>query len=193
MHTSFIKFTVMLSSLAFVNTAVAHPGHATSFAAGMAHPLFGLDHALAMLAVGLWAYQLGGRARLLVPTAFVTLMGLGGSLALMGVVLPAVELGISASVLLLGLLVAFAAHPSTGFAAAVAGTFAVFHGYAHGLEIPAFREQWSYVFGFMCATAILHLAGMILAAAVGRAHTIQRTVGMSIAAVGGWLVASVLA
>jgi len=118
-----------LCALAFVGSATAHPvAGAAGLTAGFAHPLSGLDHVLAMVAVGLWAAQLGGRAIWRVPTAFVVMMLLGGALGAAGVGLPAVETGILGSVLLLGLLIAFGVRAPIGLSMAVAGGFALLHG-----------------------------------------------------------------
>src|SRR5579863_3698485 len=126
-----------LCVLAFVGSAAAHPvPGAAGLTAGFAHPLSGLDHVLAMVAVGLWAAQLGGRALWLVPASFVGFMTLGGALGMAGVHLPMVEAGILASVLILGILIAAAAQLPLAASVAVTGLFAIFHGHAHGTEIP---------------------------------------------------------
>jgi urease accessory protein len=187
MHNRMIQLAVVVGGIAVANIASAHPGHGTGLLAGMAHPLFGLDHALAMLAVGFWAWQLGGRAKLVVPGSFVFLMALGGWLGLAGIAMPFIEAGIAASVLLVGLLTAFAVRLPTGTAAAIAGAFAVFHGYAHGVEMPALQEQWTYVAGFMAATAALHGTGMATAMAFRRHQMALRMAGASIATTGAWL------
>jgi urease accessory protein len=145
--------------------ALAHVGPGThgpdggSLGAGLAHPLTGIDHILAMIAVGLWAAQRGGRALWLWPLAFVTVMLVGGALGMAGVPLPMVEPGILASILVLGLVVAFAARPSDGTGALLIGLFALLHGHAHGTE--AAGASWlPYAAGFAFATAGLHLLGI---------------------------------
>jgi urease accessory protein len=141
--------------------AQAHPLHESGgWNAGFAHPFLGWDHALAMIAVGLWAAQLGGRALWALPATFVSIMAGGALLALSGVALPHVESGIAASVLALGLLVAFAARLPVGVGAALVAGFALFHGHSHGTELPATVSGWTFGTGFVAATALLHVAGI---------------------------------
>jgi urease accessory protein len=156
--------------------AQAHPGHGGSgFASGFAHPVHGLDHILAMLAVGLWAAQLGGRAKWLVPAAFVSVMALGGALGMAGVAVPFAEQGIVASVLVLGVLIASAARLPVAAGMAVVGIFALCHGHAHGVEMPGTAAGLSYGLGFVGATVLLHACG------IGAALMMQRS------AESGWL------
>jgi urease accessory protein len=141
--------------------AQAHIGyHPDGFAAGFSHPFTGLDHLLAMVAVGLWAASLGGAARFVVPGAFLALMAVGGAIGLYGAPLPMVESAIAASVVILGLLVALEVKLATPLAAVLVGAFALFHGHAHGTELPAMAHAGSYVAGFLGATAVLHMAGL---------------------------------
>src|SRR5580698_8957387 len=134
--------------------AHAHPGHDTSgFSAGVAHPLHGLDHILAMVAVGLWAAQLGGRAKWLVPASFVSVMALGGALGMAGVAIPFAEQGIFASVLILGVLIAASVRLPLAASMSIVGLFALCHGHAHGTEIPAAASGFNYALGFVLATA----------------------------------------
>lgn len=133
------------------------------FAAGFGHPLGGLDHLLAMVAVGLWAVQVGGRAIYAVPATFMAMMVAGGFLGLEGVALPGVELGIAASVMVLGTLVALAVKPSLWLGIAIVGLFAVFHGHAHGAEMPESTSPLLYALGFVGATGLLHASGIALA------------------------------
>ena len=152
-------------ALLFPALAQAHPGHeghdlTWDFSAGLAHPLTGVDHILAMVAVGLWAAQLGGRARWLVPAAFVTVMALGGALGRAGVNVPSVEQGIAASVLVLGLLIAAAVRLPVAAGMALVGVFAVFHGFAHGAEMPVTAGGLIYGAGLVAATVLLHVAGI---------------------------------
>ncbi|MDI6024666.1 HupE/UreJ family protein [Corticibacterium sp. UT-5YL-CI-8] len=151
------------------NPAFAHlnPADHGSFAAGFSHPLSGADHILAMVAVGLWACMLGGRALFSVPATFVGVMLLGFGAALVGVPLPFVEPVILASVVVLGLLVALALPVSAVVGAFLAGFFAFFHGHAHGGEIGG-AAFLSYGIGFAFATALLHVAGIGVGLAVGR-------------------------
>lgn len=145
--------------------AWAHPGHdghdlSWDFNTGLAHPFSGWDHLAAMVTVGLWAAQLGGRARWLVPSSFVIVMGLGAALARTGVSVPGVEQAVAASILVLGLLVATAARLPLGAGMGLVGVFAAFHGLAHGMEMPPGSADAGYAFGFILATASLHAAGL---------------------------------
>lgn len=177
-----------LCVLAFVGSAGAHPIDAgAGLTAGFAHPMSGLDHVLAMVAVGLWAAQLGGRALWLVPGAFVAMMLAGGALGLSGIGLPAVETGVAGSVLLLGLLVAFGVRAPLGISMALVGGFALLHGHAHGSEMPAGAGAL-YVLGFTAATAFLHAIGAAIGLTCG-ARWALRWGGVGIAAAGVVLLA----
>ncbi len=167
----------------YAGAASAHTGHhaATGFTSGLTHPLSGLDHLLAMIAIGLWAAQQGGRTLWAVPSAFVGTMILGGALALTGLALPHVETGIAASVLVLGLLVATRQRWHVGGGMAIAALFALFHGYAHGLEMPQAASPALYAVGFVLATATLHAVG-IAAGRIGRVAI--QAAGVAIAASG---------
>ena len=155
---SAIALATFLSLAAF---AQAHPGHgAGGFANGFAHPLHGLDHVLAMLAVGLWAAQLGGRAKWLVPASFTGVMALGGALGMAGVALPFAEQGIAASVLILGVLIAAAVRLPLAASMGIVGLFALCHGHAHGAEMPVNAVGAVYALGFTAATALLHGCGI---------------------------------
>jgi len=153
------------AALWLTSTAQAHTFGATGggLAQGFAHPFLGLDHLLAMLAVGLWAAQLGGRARWAVPATFVAMMAVGGLLALSGVALPRVEAGIAVSVLMLGLLITTATRLPTWVGAMVVGTFALFHGHAHGTELLMQASEAAYGIGMLAASALLHAVGLSLA------------------------------
>ena len=146
-------------------TASAHTGieHVASFVSGLAHPWTGIDHLLAMLAVGLWAGMNGGRAVWAWPIAFVGVMVAGGGLGMMGVHLPIVESGILASVIVLGLLVLSAVRLPVAAGAALVAVFALLHGHAHGSELPAETAAVTYASGFVLATALLHAIGLCLA------------------------------
>ncbi len=127
---------------------------------GLAHPVTGLDHVAAMVAVGLWGAFLGMPAVYLLPVIFPLVMAMGGVLGILGVPLPGIEVGIAASAVLLGLAVVFAAKPPLWIAAVLVGVFAIFHGYAHGAELPSGADALSYSIGFVMATGALHLAGI---------------------------------
>jgi urease accessory protein len=170
LHFSLLAAGVMalVPMVAFAHTGV---GGTTGFAAGFSHPFGGMDHLLAMVAVGLWAAQMGGRALWVVPTAFVSLMLLGGGLAVAGVHVPYVEGGILVSVLVLGVLIAAAFKFPLAVSALLVGVFAIFHGHAHGSEMPLAMGAVSYSLGFALATALLHGLGMVGGVALQRLNT----------------------
>ena len=177
--------------------ALAHTGvgAASGLAAGMIHPIAGLDHVLAMVTVGLFAGQMGGRALWLVPVTFVLVMALGGAVGVAGIDLPFVEAGIALSLVVLGAAVAFRLRAPVAVAMAVAGLFAVFHGHAHGGEMPQDAAGLAYGLGFMLATAGLHVAGIGFGSLAGRLARVQgaqavRLAGAAVAVAGlGLLVA----
>lgn len=143
--------------------AAAHTGSMTGgFLGGFSHPLFGPDHIVAMVAVGLWGAFLGPPAIVLLPVVFPLVMALGGVLGILGVPLQATEVGIAVSAIVLGAMVALAARPPLWIAAGLVGTFAIFHGYAHGAELPPGADSVAYSIGFVMATGLLHLAGIAL-------------------------------
>jgi urease accessory protein len=158
-----------LVTIAVPTVASAHPGHeGAGFVHGLLHPLGGVDHILAMLAVGLFAGRLGGRALWLVPASFVTAMGLAGVIGMTGFTLPYVEAGIALSILVLGAAIAFETTMPVAAAMALVAFFAVFHGYAHGAEMPETMSGLAYGGGFLAATAALHAAGIGLGLLIGR-------------------------
>ena len=148
---------LVLAPMAFAH---AQQGEAAGFLTGLGHPIAGLDHVLAMVAVGLWGAQLGAPAIWLLPVAFPMVMAVGGMLGLMGVPLPGIEYGIAASAILLGAAVLFEVRPPLAVAAIVVGIFAVFHGHAHGTELPPGQSALLYSMGFVMATGCLHAAGI---------------------------------
>lgn len=166
--------------------AFAHlnPEEHGSFMAGFSHPLFGADHILAMVAVGIWAAQIGGRAFWVVPSAFVGTMAVGFLMALGGIDLPFVEPAILASVIALGLLVAMAARLPASAAAAVVGVFALFHGHAHGGELGS-AGALQFGVGFVIATALLHVAGLALGLGIARLGMIASRVIGALTALAG--------
>jgi urease accessory protein len=155
--------SVVLSAT-MASAAEAHTGFGSThgFVHGFSHPLSGVDHILAMVAVGMFAAHFGGRALWLVPSCFVAMMAVGGALGISGVELPYVELGIAMSVIVLGALVALQTSMPTSIAMGIVGFFALFHGHAHGAEMPTDASGLSYAAGFMLATALLHVAGIAL-------------------------------
>jgi len=156
-----ILLSASLFPLFLPGMALAHPGHIGGdvFAAGIGHPLGGADHVLAMVAVGLWAALMGGRAMLTLPLAFVTAMLVGGLAAAAGLPLPGVEPMILASIVALGAAAALALRPALAHAMAAVALFGLFHGHAHGAEGPA-AGLALYAAGFALATIALHLAGV---------------------------------
>ena len=158
--------------LAAAAPAAAHTGHEhgllAGFGAGFLHPFGGIDHLLAMLALGVWAAQQGGRAMWLVPLAFVGTMTVGGVIGLLGVGVGGTDTVIVVSVLVLGAVVAAALRPPLWIAVPLVGAFALFHGLAHGRELPEAMDAAGYAAGFVAATALLHAAGMGLAFAPRR-------------------------
>jgi len=145
-------------------TALPHEGHgaAEGLLSGLLHPVTGADHVVAMLAVGMWGAQLGAPAVWLLPVTFPMVMAAGGTLALLGMPLPGVEVGIAASGVLLGAMVLFEARPPLPLAAALVGLFAIFHGHAHGAELAPGESGLTYSIGFVAATGALHAAGIAL-------------------------------
>ena len=136
---------------------------AGGFFAGLSHPLFGPDHVIAMLAVGMWGVFLGPPALWLLPIIFPLVMAFGGVLGIVGMPLPAVETGIAASAIVLGLMVALAARPPLWMATVLIGAFAIFHGYAHGRELPDDANALAFSAGFVIATGLVHLTGIAFA------------------------------
>jgi urease accessory protein len=164
-----ILFTQQIALAALILLANAGPvlahvqqGQAQGFLTGLRHPTSGLDHVLAMITVGLWGAQLGAPAVWLLPVTFPMVMAVGGFFGLLGIPLPGVELGIALSAVLLGLMVARAARPPLAAAAALVAFFAIFHGYAHGTELPAGDSGLMYSIGFVVATGCLHATGILL-------------------------------
>jgi len=188
------RFRTAVPGLAFLvvalstRAAFAHvqQGVAAGFLTGFRHPISGLDHVLAMVAVGLWGAQLGPPAIWLLPVSFPIVMALGGMLGLIGVPLPGIEYGIAASAILLGTAVMFELRPPVAVAAVLVGFFAIFHGHAHGTELPPNQSALLYSMGFVIATGCLHALGIGIGA-VHRWTWGQRLVRFagSVVAVGG--------
>jgi urease accessory protein len=158
------RFGLLAAAMTAAAPAFAHTGvgPAAGFGRGFMHPLGGIDHLAAMIAVGLWAAQQGKRALWSVPLAFVAMMALGGAIGMAGVSLPFVEQGIAASALVLGVLIAAAARLPLAAGVLLVAAFAVFHGHAHGAEMPATASGLAYGAGFIAATALLHAVGAAL-------------------------------
>jgi urease accessory protein len=157
------RLTAGLAAGCLLATAAqAHEGSgvADGFASGFLHPLLGWDHVIAMVAVGLWGSFLGAPALWLLPVVFPLVMAAGGALSVLGVPLPAVEIGIALSAVALGGVVAAALRPPLWVAALLVGVFAIFHGHAHGTELPQAASPVAYSLGFVIATGLLHLSGI---------------------------------
>lgn len=151
-----------LAVLLFPLSALAHEGVSGGFEAGLSHPVLGLDHLLAMVSVGIISSQMGGKAIWTVPATFVIVMAIGGALGMIDIGLFAIEIGIALSVVVLGFTIASNAKLHQIAIYAFVAMFAIFHGYAHGQEIPELATSWSYVAGFMIGTAFLHIVGVAI-------------------------------
>lgn len=187
---------VALFALVNPSTASAHTegGLAGGFTSGFTHPLLGLDHIVAMVAVGLWGAFLGGRAVWLLPVVFPVVMAFGGALGVMGVPVPGVEIGIALSAVVLGLMVLLAAKPALWISASIVGAFAIFHGHAHGTELPESASPITYAVGFVIATGLLHLAGIAFGLLVKwpTGRIVVRLGGAAIACIGALFLFGVL-
>lgn len=154
-------FLLLISSA----PAFAHADPASlqgAFMSGFMHPISGLDHVVAMVAVGLWGAFLGKPAIWILPITFPLVMAFGGALGVVGVPIPYVETGVALSGVVLGLAVLLALRPPMWIAAVIVGIFAIFHGYAHGVELPKAANPLIYSIGFVIATGLLHLAGIAI-------------------------------
>jgi len=163
-----MALSAALIAIAFLPAlAQAHEekGQAAGLVAGLAHPVSGMDHVLAMIAVGLWGAVLGPPAIWVLPVAFPLVMAFGGLLGLLGIPVPGVEVGIAVSAIVLGAMVLAEMRPPLWLAAVIVAFFAVFHGHAHGRELPAGTSALLYSLGFVVATGLLHGVGILLGAA----------------------------
>lgn len=156
---SILGLLVFLPNFAFAHTGV---GNTTGLASGFSHPIGGLDHLLAMIAVGIWAALMGDKATWVVPSVFVLLMLLGGILGVSGIKVPFTEIGVLASVIILGLFISAKIKTPVFISSLVVGLFAIFHGHAHGTEMPLASEPISYCFGFTMVTILLHIVGIAI-------------------------------
>ena len=185
------------SALLFAQPAFAHTqaGVAGGLLSGVLHPLSGPDHLVAMVAVGIWGAQLGRPAIWVLPIAFPLVMAFGGALGVAGVPLPASEIFIALSALVLGAAVALRLRVPFWVAAIVVGIFAVFHGHAHGVELPDAANPLAYAAGFVAATGFLHLVGITIGLALRwpAGDRIVRGVGVAIAAAGCFYLYTALA
>jgi urease accessory protein len=162
----------ILFLVGMAGAAGAHPGHgATGLLNGFAHPFTGLDHLAAMIAVGLLAARIGGKALWLVPGSFLTMMAVGGTAGLLGYSIPYTEAAIAVSVAVLGAAAILRWRMPVALAVALAGFFAIFHGLAHGAEMPESATGFAYAAGFVSATAVLHLVGIGMGLVLGRRNS----------------------
>ena len=159
-----IWFLVLAVYLLLTTPAQAHiqQGQAIGFVTGLEHPWSGLDHVLAMIAVGIWGAQLGNPALWILPVTFPMVMSLGAMMGLLGIPLPGIEIGIALSAILLGAMVLGEVRPKLYIAAVMVGFFAIFHGHAHGTELPAGQSGLLYSMGFVIATGVLHGIGILI-------------------------------
>lgn len=183
-HSGWIGLCFFLSC--GIASAHSEGGSAGGFVSGFTHPLLGLDHIAAMVAVGLWGAFLGSRAMWLLPVVFPLVMAMGGALGVAGVPLPGVEVGIALSAVALGIMVAAAARPPLWVAAVIVGVFAIFHGHAHGTELPKSANALSFAIGMVIATGLLHLCGIAIGLLVKWpwGKTVVRLSGAAIAILG---------
>lgn len=185
---------IAMAGVIFSSPAMAHITNASGagFAGGISHPFSGLDHILAIVAVGLWASQFGRPAYWVLPLTFPLVMAIGGGLGMSGLPLPWVEIGIAGSVIILGLMVALSLKPSLAISMALIGLFALMHGHSHGTELPLATSPLAYGAGFLFATVALHALGLVIGGTsrwpLGRVGL--RTAGAAIAAIGVLLLVS---
>ena len=195
-RTQATKWTLALAALMLSSSASAHTetGVAGGLISGFLHPLFGLDHLVAMVAVGLWGAQLQRPAIWLLPITFPAVMAVGGLLGVAGIPLPGIEIGIALSALTLGMMVAISARPPLWIAAVLVGFFAIFHGHAHGAELPDAANPLAYGVGFIISTGLLHLSGILLGALTHwpAGQRAVRGLGGLIAALGAYFSAAAL-
>jgi urease accessory protein len=158
----FSSLAIAAFLIVYASAASAHEGAGITggFISGFMHPILGWDHVVAMVAVGLWGAFLGSPAIWILPVVFPLVMAFGGALGVMGIPIPGVETGIAASAVVLGAMVAFAVRPPIWIAAVIVGAFAVFHGHAHGTELPNAANPLAYSMGFVLSTGLLHLTGI---------------------------------
>ena len=185
------RFLVIAALCSLTSVAFAHSGHDVSmpFLSGFLHPMMGFDHLIAMFAVGLWGARLGGKAVFAAPFAFVATMIIGFSLALVGMNIPFIEQGIIASVIFLGLVLAFSTRLPLVFSSGLVAVFAFFHGAAHGMELPSDAHAASFAIGFAAASIFFHLVGVAFNKAIEPLNQklVSRLTGSLIALSGAFL------
>ncbi len=182
------QFIIGVILMTLATAAEAHTGQGVigGFSSGFLHPITGWDHVVAMVAVGLWGAFLGSPAIWILPVVFPLVIAFGGMLGVMGVPLPFVETGIALSGIVLGFAVLFGVRAPIWLASIIVGIFAIFHGHAHGAELPEAANPFSYALGFVIATGLLHLFGIAFGflTLVPKGQYIVRAAGAAIAAVG---------
>ncbi len=155
-----LAVSVIYLCSALAASAHTGDGYGGGFVAGFTHPILGWDHVAAMVAVGLWGAFLGAPAIWILPVVFPLVMALGAVAGIIGIPIPAIETGIALSAVVLGLMIIFALRPPLWICAVIVGAFAIFHGYAHGTELPATVNAFAYAVGFVISTGLLHLIGI---------------------------------
>ena len=182
---------IAITSVIFPSVSFAHQSGGGGFLAGLSHPVLGFDHLLAMLSVGALSAQMGGKSIWTVPTAFVSIMLLGGVMGLNNIPLISVEMGISISVLALGIALTIEKKLAPIIATFFVGFFAIFHGYAHGMEMPLLANPTLYVLGFTLGTVGIHVTGVlvgIVASTTANGIQLLRYIGAGIAGIGFHLI-----
>ena len=198
MHSFFIILRIFFIAFLFIypTLVMAHTeaGVAGGLISGFLHPIFGMDHLVAMIAVGLWGAQLRQPAIWILPIAFPMVMALGAVLGVLGARIPMLELGVASSALALGFAVAFCARPPLAVAIGMVSVFAIFHGLAHGMELPKAANAFAYGIGFVVCTGLLHLAGIMLGLLMRWPYGKQaiRALGAIIALLGAYFVSQTL-
>ena len=189
---SLVLFTLVLPSLAFAHSGA---GEGSGFVSGFLHPLGGLDHVAAMVAVGILGAFMGKPAIWVLPIVFPIVMALGGVLGLLSVPIPGIEIGIAVSSIVLGIMILMGTQPALPVAIAVVAAFAIFHGYAHGAELPSAANPVAYSAGFVVSTGLLHLAGIAFGELIRMPHGVKivRAAGGIIALAGGYFLVNVFA
>ncbi len=184
-------FTAMLATPIQAHSGTGLPG---GIVAGFLHPLSGPDHMLAMISVGLWGAFLGRPLIYALPMLFPTAMAVGGAVGMLGIPLPPVELGIALSVVTLGLMILLAVRAPVAVACVIVGVFALFHGYAHGSELPSAADPVGYSMGFVVCTGLLHVVGIGLGSlrSLPNGTLALRAAGGAIALAGGWFMVGAL-
>jgi urease accessory protein len=190
----YCALAIVLSVPALAHTGL---GDTHGFAHGFIHPTSGVDHVLAMVAVGIFAAQLGGRALWLVPLTFVAMMAIAGSIGMAGIAIPCIEIGIGLSVVGLGAAIAFGLSIPVLAAMSLVGLFAMFHGHAHGAEMPETASGIAYAAGFVAATVLLHALGVGLGRAIAmlgqsRGRRVAEAGGSAMAVLGVAILARVV-